>query len=63
MYLEFYDLVVPRLTPGGLLVADNVLSHAEQLHNFVEGARRDHRVDAAVLPVGKGLLVCIRREG
>lgn len=62
MYLEFYDLVVPRLAPGGILVADNVISHAQELRPFVEGARHDGRVDAAVLPVGKGLLVCTRRD-
>lgn len=58
MYAEFYKLVVPKLVPGGLLVADNVVSHAEDLEAFVNKARKDKNVDALVLPVGKGLLVC-----
>jgi len=58
MYEEFYDLVVPNLMPGGLLVADNALSHAEQLEKLLAKARKDKRVDAIVLPVGSGVLIC-----
>jgi predicted O-methyltransferase YrrM len=57
-YLEIYDLVVPNLVSGGLLVADNVLSHAEALRPFVMYAESDARVDALVVGVGKGLLLC-----
>ena len=62
MYLEVYKDVVPRLVPGGLLLADNVISHQEDLAAFVAKARKDKSVDAAILPVGKGLLVCVKRE-
>lgn len=61
MYAEIYKLVMPRLVPGGLLVADNVISHAEDLKDFVTMARKDKKVDAVVLSVGKGLLVCSKR--
>ena len=62
MYIEIYKEIVPRLLPNGLLVADNVISHKEELAAFVEHARNDPGVDAVVLPVGKGLLVCTKRE-
>jgi len=62
MYAELYALAVPRLLPGGLLVADNVISHRDELQDFVKTARKDKTVDAAVLPVGKGLLVCAKLE-
>lgn len=62
MYAEFYKEIVPLLVPGGMLVADNVISHKEDLADFVAAARKDKSVDAAVLPVGKGLLVCVKRE-
>ena len=62
MYAELYDEIVPRLAPGGLLVADNVISHQEALAPFVEKARQDGHVDAVVLPVGLGLLVCVKRS-
>lgn len=63
MYLEVYKEIVPRLLPNGMLVADNVTSHKDELTEFVNHARNDQSVDAIVLPVGKGLLVCIKREG
>ena len=62
MYAEIYPLVAPRLLPGGLLLADNVISHKQHLAGFVQMARKDKTVDAAVLPVGLGLLVCTKRE-
>lgn len=62
MYAEIYKAIVPRLVVGGLLVADNVISHKDELSAFIEHARKDKSVDATVLPVGKGLLVCAKRE-
>lgn len=62
MYAEVYRAVVPHLVPGGIFVADNLISHKADLADFVEMARNDASVDAAILPVGKGLLVCTKRE-
>lgn len=57
IYGDCYDLVMPNLVPGGLLLADNALSHREALRPFVDRALADRRVDALVVPVGKGLLL------
>ena len=62
IYLDCYELVVPNLAPGGLLVADNVTSHAQDLAPFIERALTDGRVDALVVPVDRGLLLA-RRVG
>ncbi len=58
MYMEFYDLIVPRLVSGGLLIADNVLNHIETLQPVLDKAESDDTVDSMVVPVGKGLLLC-----
>lgn len=58
IYEVCYELVVPRLVPGGLLVADNAISHGEIVKPLLERALADTRVDALVVPIGKGLLVC-----
>ncbi len=63
VYSDCYDLVVPQLVPGGLLVADNVISHADALGPLVERAYADDRVDAVVVPIGKGELVVRRLPG
>lgn len=62
VYADCYELIVPRLVPGGLLIADNVISHREELQPVIDRALRDERVDTVVVPIGKGELVC-RRAG
>ncbi len=57
-YQECYELVVPCLVPGGLLVADNVISHRNELQTFLAHVEADERVDAVVVPIGSGDLVC-----
>lgn len=58
IYSRCYDLIVPRLVPGGWLIADNVISHAEELKPMIQHALSDERVDAMIIPIGKGLLAC-----
>lgn len=57
IYQQCYELVVPKLVSGGLFLADNVLSHAEELHPFVSLVMNDARMDTVVVPVGKGVLL------
>ena len=58
IYQSCYDLVIPNLVSGGLLLVDNVISHATFLERFVQYAADDERIDAVVVPIGKGLLLC-----
>ncbi|UCF70728.1 MAG: class I SAM-dependent methyltransferase [candidate division WOR-3 bacterium] len=60
-YAECYNRIVPNMVQLGILVADNVLSHREVLKEMVDGVLRDQRVCAMVLPIGSGLLLCVRR--
>lgn len=57
IYEECYDLVVPRMVSGGILIADNALSHKAELGRFLEKVDNDNRVDAIVIPIGKGELI------
>ena len=58
IYRDCYDLVIPNLVPGGLLLADNAINHQKILQPFIEHAIEDQRVDALVVPIGKGVLLC-----
>ena len=58
IYRECYDLIVPRLVHGGLLVVDNVVSHANALRPMLDFVASDPRVDSVLVPVGRGELVC-----
>jgi len=57
VYAGVYDALIPNMVSGGLLLADNVISHQEALQPFVEHALADERVDAVVVPIGKGILL------
>lgn len=52
--------MVPRLVTGGLLIADNVVSHHDELQGLIDAVLIDERVDAVVVPIGSGTLVCRR---
>ena len=71
-YLAYVEALLPRLTPGALVVADNVLwsgrtsgarssepddASTEALRTFNAAMHADPRFRAAILPVGDGLLV------
>lgn len=58
IYEACYEAIIPKLVPGGLLVADNAINHQETLKPMIEKALQDERVDALVIPIGKGELVC-----
>lgn len=62
LYQACYDLITPRLVPGGWLIADNVISHAEELRPFLDQALHDQLLDTTVVPIGKGLLICRKIE-
>jgi predicted O-methyltransferase YrrM len=61
VYGSCYEAVVPRLIQGGLLVADNAISHRANLQPMLDTALSDPRIDALVVPIGKGELVCRKR--
>jgi caffeoyl-CoA O-methyltransferase len=69
-YVAYVEAIVPRLTPGALLVADNVLwsgrvardgsgddERTRALREFDQRLLRDTRFVATILPVGDGLLI------
>ena len=59
-YAELYELVVPKLVPGGLLVADNVVDFHDEVQPRLDRADSDERVDAVVVPFLTGQLLCRR---
>lgn len=58
VYGECYESVIPKLVKGGLFIADNAISHQETLKPMLDRALTDERVDALIVPIGKGVLIC-----
>ena len=59
-YAAFLGLIVPLLPVGGLLVADNLTSHAGDLADFRRRAESDPRLSAVVVPIGRGELIAAK---
>ena len=74
-YQAYLDAILPRLRPGALVIADNVLwsgevsgvrptrrgGSTEALRAFNTAVLHDPRFSAAILPIGDGLLVAAYR--
>jgi len=61
-YVDYYEAVLPKLAPRGLIVADNTLGHErmEGIAAFNEHVARDRRTVQVVLTVRSGVTL-IRR--
>lgn len=53
-YLAYLDPLLALLRPGGLLVTDNVVSHAHEVAAFLARLKSDPRLDSVTLPIGNG---------
>jgi predicted O-methyltransferase YrrM len=58
VYGDCYELLVPNLVTGGLIVADNAINHEKTLKPMLERAQADERIDSLIVPIGFGELVC-----
>jgi predicted O-methyltransferase YrrM len=59
-YAGYWPDLVRVLRPGGLLAIDNVLSHADQVHDVRALIAADDRVTEALVPTGAGALLVVR---
>jgi caffeoyl-CoA O-methyltransferase len=72
-YLDYWNALVPRTRPGGILLADNVLwsgeiadpertdPNTEALRAFNDAVAADDRVEVAILPAFDGLTIARKR--
>ena len=73
-YIEYYEMVVPQLAKGGIIIADNVLFHGEVLednisgknamaiHAFNEHVKNDPRTSQVLLTIRDGMLLIQKNE-
>jgi caffeoyl-CoA O-methyltransferase len=67
-YVDYYEAVLPKLAPGGLIAADNTLfglategDNASAISRFNEHVLHDDRVEAVLLPFREGVTLIRRR--
>ena len=54
-YERLFQLARDKVEPGGLFVADNVLSHADPLAEYSEARQADPTLESVTVPLDRGL--------
>ncbi len=70
-YSNYFDLVIDKMNPGGIILSDNVLwsgkvlekveendVDTEQIIRFNQKVKEDNRVETILLPIRDGLSLC-----
>jgi predicted O-methyltransferase YrrM len=60
-YLAYLPRLLSLLKPSGLLVTDNVVSHAHELEEFLARVRSDPSLETVTVPLGHGLELTSKR--
>lgn len=59
-YVEYFNLIKPHLTPKAIIVADNIISHAQKVQTFVDAVDADDEFQYEIVEVPGGILVAYR---
>jgi len=59
---EQLKLLLPKIEPGALVLADNVLSHPEQIAGYLDAINALDDFDHMVINVGKGVSLAYKRK-
>jgi predicted O-methyltransferase YrrM len=62
-YEALFGLARPLLEPGGLVVADNVLSHVETLGAYSAARQADPTLSSVTVPLDRGLELSVALSG
>ncbi|MBV8656434.1 MAG: O-methyltransferase [Burkholderiales bacterium] len=62
-YVDWWPNIKRVLRPGGVLVADNAVSHAAEMAAFMAQMNKDAEFATCLLPVGNGEFVATRLRG
>jgi caffeoyl-CoA O-methyltransferase len=58
-YERLFELARDKLEPGGVVIADNVLSHADDLAAYSEARQSDPTLESVTVPLDRGLEVSV----
>lgn len=59
-YIKYFDIINPKLRLGGIIVADNITSHADKVAPFVDKIMSDSNYQAEILDLPAGMLLAYK---
>ena len=73
-YIDYYELILPKLSSKGVIIVDNMLFHGQVLETPIKGKNaiaidafnkhiaKDYRTEQVLLPFRDGLLLIKKKE-
>ncbi len=61
-YVGWWAVLQRIVTPGSLIVVDNVVSHPHEVRDFIERVRATPNCMTSINPVGKGELIILKES-
>lgn len=59
-HLSYFEKLSPKLKKFGLIIADNIVTHAEELKTFIETMENNRAYQTTRLTIGSGFLVSLK---
>lgn len=59
-YIKYFKLIHPMLQKGGVIVADNILSHYKKVEPFVQAITSNPNYQSQLIPIDTGMLVACK---
>jgi caffeoyl-CoA O-methyltransferase len=59
-YETFFDAVYQRLVKGSVVVADNAISHQDELEDYISYVENHPNLESSLVPIGRGLEVSVK---
>lgn len=61
-YLKYFELIHPILKRGGVMLCDNVISHAEKVKPFMDIILYHRDYHSQMLPFSAGLVMSVKKD-
>ena len=60
-YKKFFEMVYPRLAPGGVFMAHNVVNKKNEMTDFLAAIQSDPRMFTSIVtPSGEGISITVK---
>ena len=59
-YVDYFNLIKPHLTQKCLIIADNIISHAQKVQTFIDAIDADEEFQYEIVELPGGILIAYR---
>lgn len=60
-HVAYFKEIADLLKSGGLIIADNILSHEEKMLEYVDYVKKSEDFASEIVPVGTGLMISLKK--